>query len=266
MKRLNILITGSEGFIGSNLWPLLISKKHLIDHFDLKVRNQDILNDVKLDFAVKMSDVVYHLAALTSVEKSFKNPDQVFMTNVLGTARVAYLCAKYKKKLIYPSSAAVYHPELSPYAQSKWLAEEIVKGVMKATPTVILRLYNVFGKGMSKESGSIMYNFLHDKKLVIFGDGEQTRDYIHVRDVVLIMKDCLKKKWDGKIVDVGLGEAFPVNFIAGLFGFYRNKKLYYKQPRREIKWSIADTSMLKTLYKKSLTTDIQDDIKALCNK
>ena len=139
---------------------------------------------------------------MTSVDQSFRNPDEVFMTKVLGTARVAYLWAKYKKKLIYPSSAAVYHPELSPYAKSKWLAEEIVKGIMKTTPVVILRLYNVFGKGMNKESGSIMYNFLNDKRLMVYGDGEQTRDYIHVRDVVAIMKDALRSEWNGKIVDI----------------------------------------------------------------
>ena len=258
---MKILITGQRGFIGRHLTGSLTHEDKVVDGWDIK-KGKDIFA-YTFDKAVKEADVVYHLAALTSVDQSFRNPDEVFMTNVLGTARVAYLCAKYKKKLIYPSSAAVYHPELSPYAKSKWLAEEIVKGIMKTTPVVILRLYNVFGKGMNKESGSIMYNFLYDNKLTIYGDGEQTRDYIHVQDIISIMKDCLKKKWNGKIIDVGSGEALSTNFIAGLFAFYRKKKLFYKEPRREIKWSIANTSMLKTLYKKPLTTDIQNNIKEL---
>ena len=135
---------------------------------------------------------------------------------------------------------------------------------MKTTPVVILRLFNVFGEGMNKDSGSIMYNFLHDKELIIYGDGEQTRDFVHVSDVTAIMKDCLKKKWNWKIVDVGLGQKFTVNYVAGLFAHFRNLKLFYNPPRREIKWSIADTAMLKSLYKKKLTTNLKEDISALC--
>lgn len=261
MKGGKILVTGSLGFIGTHLIHELV-KDYKVFPWDLK--NHDDIFDHEFEGMVKRTDIVYHLAALTSVDQSFKNPDKVIITNVLGTARVAYLCAKYKKKIIYSSSAAVYHKDLSPYAYTKYLADEIVRGIIHTTPVVILRLFNVFGKGMNPDTGSIMYNFLTDDKLIIYGDGEQTRDYIHVRDVVSIMLDAIKANWNGKIVDVGLGEAFSVNFVAGLFAFYRKKKLYYKEPRREIKWSIADTQILKTLYKKSLTTDIQDDIKELC--
>lgn len=259
MKKLNITITGGKGFIGSHLWTELPGLVHV---WDLKGGNN--IFDENFEEEIKNSDVVYHLAALTSVNQSFKNPDQVFITNVLGTARVAYLCAKYKKKLIYPSSAAIYHKELSPYAYSKYLAEEIVKGIMNTTPVVILRLYNVFGEGMNKESGSIMYNFLHDKKIVIYGDGEQTRDFIHVRDVVSVMKDALKSRWNGKIVDVGTGEATSINYVAGMFAYARKLKVKYKPLRREIRWSIANDSMLKTLHKQKLTTDLEEDILKLC--
>ena len=261
---MKILITGQRGFIGRHLTGSLTRENKVVDGWDIK-RGKDIFA-YTFDKAVKNCDVVYHLAALTSVDKSFKNPDEVFITNVLGTARVAYLCAKYKKKLIYPSSAAIYHRELSPYAESKALAEDIVRGVMESTPTVVLRLYNVFGEGMNPNSGSIMYNFLHDKVINVYGDGEQTRDYIHVRDVVSIMKDCLKKKWDGKIVDVGTGQHYTANYVAGLFAHFRNLKLYYKPPRREIKWSIANTDMLFSIYSRDLTTNLQEDIKELCNQ
>ena len=203
------------------------------------------------------------MAAITNVNKSFENPQQVFITNVLGTARVAYLCAKYKKKLIYPSTGAVYHPEFSPYAKSKAIAEEIVRGIIKSTPVVILRLYNVFGEGMNKDSGSIMYNFLHDKEIVVYGNGEQTRDFIHVRDVIAIMEDALKKKWNGKIVNVGMGQVYTINYVAGLFVYFRGLPIVYKPPHREIKWSIADISMLNTLYKKKLTKKFEEDIKEL---
>lgn len=261
---MKILITGGVGFIGKNLLSVL--KEHVIMIWDIKAGTPGDIFDNVFEQAVKESDVVYHLAALTSVDQSFKNPDQVFITNVLGTARVAYLCAKYKKKLIYPSSAAIYHKELSPYSYTKYLAEEIVKGIMDTTPVVILRLFNVFGEGMNKDSGSIMYNFLHDKEIVVYGDGEQTRDYIHVRDVVSIMKDALKDKWNGKIVDVGTGQHYTTNYVAGLFAHYRKLKIEYQEPRREIKWSIANTDMLFSIYSRDLTTNLQEDIKELCNQ
>lgn len=254
------LITGYKGFIGQHLFRAL-QKDHKVLGLDLKDRN-DLFGDM-LEPVIKKSDVVYHLAALTSVEQSFKNPGNVFRTNVLGTARVVELCMKYKKKLVYPSSAAVYYPELSPYAYSKKLAEDIVKGAIGSIPVSILRLYNVFGEGMNPDSGSVMYNFLTSKKLVVYGDGEQTRDFVHVRDVVDILSKAANPSWDGYIVDVGTGQAYSTNYVAGLFAHFRGKKLSYQPPRREIKWSVANTQMLRKLYKKPLSTELETDIKEL---
>lgn len=264
-KKLKILITGAAGFIGNHLFDLLDTKDNIIYSVDIAIKEAP-LDIFSSDFheLLRWSDVVYHLAALTSVNQSFKDPDKVFITNVLGTARVAELCAKYKKKLIYPSSAAIYHKDLSPYAYTKFLAEEIVKGIMNTTDVVILRLFNVFGERMNPNSGSVMYNFLTEKKIVVYGDGEQTRDYIHVDDVVAIMKDAIKSKWNGKIVDIGTGKHYTANYVAGLFAHYRDKKIEYKAPRREIKWSIADTQMLKHLYKNPLKTNLKKDIEELC--
>lgn len=253
--EIKTLVTGGEGFIGSNL---------NIDALCYDLEHGDDIFDKKLEMYIQRVDTVIHLAALTSVSNSFKNPEETFAVNVLGTARVAELCVKYGKKLIYPSSAAVFYPDLSPYAKSKAVAEEIVKGIMGLTDVVILRFYNVFGPNMNPNSGSIMYNFLTDKKIVVYGDGEQTRDYIHVRDVCAIIEDSFKKKWNGKIVDIGMGQSYSANYVAGLFAHFRGLKVEYQPPKREIKWSIADTSMLKTLYKKPLTTNLKEDIKELC--
>lgn len=251
------LITGNLGFIGSNL-------NLEADIWDIK-KGKDIFADT-FDKAVKKADVVIHLAAETSVNGSFKNPAQHYITNTMGTARVAYLCQKYHKKLIFPSTGAVYYPELSPYAKSKYLAEEIVKGIMGTTPVVVLRLFNVFGKGMNPNSGSIMYNFLTEKDIVVYGSGEQTRDFVHVTDVANIIKASLSPRWNNKIVEVGTGQEYTINYVAELFAYYRDKKVFYHDaPKREIKWSIANTQMLKSLYKKKLTTDLEKNIKELCN-
>lgn len=262
LKKEKILITGSSGFIGSNLLPKL--SKYNVITYDKK-DGKDIF-DKDFEEAVKKAEVVIHLAAQVSVNKSHDKPVETFVTNVLGTARVVELCVKYKKKLIYPSTAAVYIPDSSPYAKTKTLAEEIVRGVSKEIPTVILRLYNVYGDGMNPDSGSIMYNFLTSSKLRIYGDGEQTRDYINVADVTNIMVDALKKKWNGKLVEVGTGEAYSANYVAGLFKYYQNKDIVYEKPRKEIKWSTANTEQLKLLYNEELTTNIEADVRELCAK
>ena len=256
-----ILITGSHGFIGTHLRKEL-GNEYSIDCWDTK-HGKDIF-DGAFEVSVAKADIVYHLAAKTSVESSFSNPEEVFITNVLGTARIAYLCAKYKKKLIYPSSGAIHHKELSPYANTKALGEEIVRGIMNTTPVVVLRFFNVFGPGMSKESGSIMYNFLHDAELTIYGDGEQKRDFIHVTDIARVMKAAIQKKWDGKVVEVGTGQSYTINYIVGLFAYFRGKDIFYRPPKREIKWSIADTQVLKSLYKRKLMTNLEKNIKELC--
>lgn len=262
-KRLRVLVTGSSGFIGSNLVPYLIKKQFKVETFDLE--EQVDIFDPRFNKFVENADVVVHLAALTSVNKSFKNPGEFYMTNVIGTAIVARYCVQYKKKLIYPSSAAIYHPELSPYADSKRLAEEIVLSIRDLIPVVVLRFFNVYGEHMNPRSGSVMYHFLNDKELIVYGDGEQTRDFVHVRDICSIIGEAISfKKWNSQIVDIGTGEAYSTNYIAGLFAHHREKKIRYEEPRREIKWSVADTQMLKKLYRHRLTTNIAEDIKKLC--
>lgn len=266
-RKKKILVTGGLGFIGSNLIPYLEKKGHKVEIWDKRAKTPGDIFDNTFEKAVRNNDIVIHLAALTSVADSFKNKGETHRVNVLGTARVTELCIKYKKKLIYPSSASVYIKESSPYAYSKYLAEEIVKGAQNKTNIVILRLFNVFGPHMNKNSGSIMYNFLTSSKIQVYGDGEQTRDYVHVRDVVAIMEDAIKNKWNGVVTDLGTGESYTTNYVAGLFGYFRKKKrIYYDTPRREVKWSIADTQILKRIYRENLTTHLEHDIKDLCRK
>jgi UDP-glucose 4-epimerase len=256
-----IILTGGRGFIGSHLLPLL-EKNYSVGVIDLK-EGMSVF-DPNIEQFIKEADVVIHLAALTSVAQSFKNPGVMYYNNVLGTAEVLKHCAKYGKKIVFPSSAAVYIKHSSPYAYSKYLAEELVWNMRTIMPVTILRFFNVFGPNMNPDSGSIMYNFLTDPKLVIYGDGDQTRDFIHVRDVVRIVESAIDAEWDNTITDVGTGEKNTINYVAGLFKHFTGKDIIHETPRQEIKWSSADTSMLKRLYKKELTTNLEKDIEELC--
>ena len=264
MKK-RILVTGSKGFIGSHLIPEL-KKSYDVAEWDL-VDKKDIF-DADFPIMVKNCDVVIHLAAETSVNDSFNRERDFMELNVLGTARVAELCLKYGKKLIFPSTGAYYNRGLSPYAQSKSLADDICQALQKFHPVTILRFFNIYGTNMNERTGSILYNFaqaaVKKEKIVIFGSGDQTRDFISVKDVAKIVKAAIDPSWDGKIVDVGTGEEYTINYVAELFSHYTNGKLAYQDlPKREIKWSIANTGLLKTLYKKPLESNLKKDIKEI---
>ena len=256
---MKLLVTGSAGFIGENLLPLL--DNHNVTTWDL-IEGNDIFEEGFEEF-VKMNDIVIHLAALTNVEQSKKTPIPFYLTNTFGTARVAELCLKHKKKLVYPSTLHIYHPWKTPYADSKYWAELFVQRITPFVPTVILRFYNVFGKGMNNNSGSIINLFLKEKPITVWGKGEATRDFIHVRDVVSIVRASLGKEWNGKIVDVGTGKGVSLKEVAETFSEFRKVPVVYEN-KQEIEWPIANTSVLKRLYKKKLTTNIREDIRELC--
>lgn len=260
MKKLNIVVTGGSGFIGRNLVPAL-KKDHVVINIDLE---EDLsIFDSGLSNFIAMADVVIHLAALTSVQESFKESGEYFKTNVLGTALVIEACIRHNKKIIYPSSAAVLNPFSSPYAESKWMAEQLVLYASESIPVTILRLFNVFGRYMKPESGSIMYNFVHDDKLKINGDGLQTRDFIHVRDVVDIFEKSLLPSWNGELIDVGTGKETSIKQVAEIFSKLTNKKIVYRKQKKEVVYSVANIQTLKKLYKKKLTTNLEADIEEL---
>ena len=258
MKR--ILITGDSGFIGSYLTPLL-KKQHNVLGWSLS-RGSDIFEDSFRD-AVIWADVVIHLAAIISVPHSFEHPNETFITNTLGTARVLRLCAKYKKKLIYLSTGAVHFPESSPYAHSKYLAEELVKSLIGYIPIVIFRIFNVFGPGSNPDAKSIFHTFATAKEILVNGTGEQDRDFIHIKDLVPIIKASLSPKWDNKIIEVGTGKKYTVRWIAEQFAKHRKMKVTYGPKIKEVWSSKADIRMLKKLYKKPLKTNLEKDIKEM---
>ena len=237
---MKILVTGSKGFIGKHL-ILALSKNHAVLSFDLK-DDHDIRNKKQVDRVIEGVDVVYHLAALTDVQQSFLKPNDYWQTNGSGTFNIALACQKYKKKLIYTSTVAAYDPYSSPYAYSKNIAEQLVSYL--ATPLVILRLFNVYGEGMNKTT--MISRFQKENPITIYGDGTQTRDFIHIDDVLQIMVDCLKPKWDGFCGDVGTGESRSVLSIAKRYG----KPIIHEKLRQEVRHSQANIRLLRKFYKK----------------
>jgi len=251
------LVTGGAGFIGSNLVDLLIKNKHkviVLDNFstgrrsnlkghskkNLKIVNVDIYKNNNLKKYFSGVDYVFHLAGLADIVPSIENPKKYFNSNVVGTFNVIKHSKNAKvKKFIYAASASCYGlpkkfptkenspiKPMYPYALTKWQAEEIVMHWNKVFdfPAISLRFFNCYGP-RSRTTGAYGAVFgvflaqkLANKPLTIVGNGKQTRDFIHVSDLVRAVLKAAKSKKTGEIYNLAGGKEVEVNKIARLIG------------------------------------------------
>lgn len=236
---MRILVTGGNGFIGSNLIRGLTALNHeVISIDDLSTGKQT--NEVRkaaymYEDIEKVAyydgtevDVVFHLAAVSRIQPSFKYPTEYFRVNTKGTEIVADWARQYNVKMIYAGSSSVHqNPFLSPYATYKALGESIVQMYKKVygLDAHIARFYNVYGP-LEIEEGEFASLFgmwkqamKNKEPLPIVGDGEQTRDFTFVDDIV----DGLIRimNYEGKennIWELGTGYTYSINELAYLFG------------------------------------------------
>ncbi len=296
------LVTGGAGFIGSNLVDQLVKKKHkviVLDNFstgrrsnlshqiekNVKIIKIDISNNIYLDKYFKGVDYVFHLAGIADIVPSIENPNKYFKSNVVGTLNVVQAAKKANiKKLIYAASASCYGiPDkfpikenakinpMYPYAFTKWQAEELIMHWAKIYnfPAISIRFFNAYGP-RSRTSGAYGAAFgvflaqrLANKPLTIVGSGNQTRDFIHVYDLVSgIIKAALSKK-AGKIYNIGSGKEVKINKIIKLIG---GRKVHIPKRPGEPNRSLADISKIKKDLDWQPKIKIEEGIKNLLSK
>jgi nucleoside-diphosphate-sugar epimerase len=249
-----VLVTGGSGFVGSHLVEALLNRGcavRVIDNFATGKAEQlhpaaelvkaDIRNAATMGAAFKGVDCVFHVAALPRVPLSIENPLETHMVNVVGALNVL-LAARNAgvRRVVYSSSSSVYgdqaelplHEEmkpnpLNPYALQKLAAEQYTQLFHRlyGMETVALRYFNVFGPRMATEGAyvTVISAFLRARRanqpLTIHGDGEQTRDFTHVRDVVranLLAMDAAAA--NGLALNIGQGRNVSINWIAERIG------------------------------------------------
>jgi UDP-glucose 4-epimerase len=265
-KGKKAVVTGGAGFIGTHLVAGLREAGYEVSVVDIKTAG-DVrdLPDLKKRFLG--SDIVFHLAALPRVQYSIEHPDETHDTNLTGTLNV--LLAAHDagvKKVIYSASSSAYgdnpalpleegmpaHP-ISPYGLQKYVGElycRLFSDVYKLQ-TVSLRYFNVYGPGASAEGAYalVIAKFLKQRTegvaMTITGDGTQTRDFTHVRDVVRanILAAKSKNAWSGEVINIGAGKNASVNKIAELIG----GPTEYMPARLEPHDTLADNSLAKKL-------------------
>jgi UDP-glucose 4-epimerase len=281
MKNKKVVVTGGLGFIGSHLVERLNINNELvivdnqtsgnienIKHLDLsKVdTNFGSIESINLDKAFEDCDYVFHLAAVTSVPQSVDDPINSNEVNITGTLRVleaAKNCGV--KKVIFSSSSAVYGETkqlpisetnlinpLSPYAVTKTTGEMYcnVFSEIYGLPTISLRYFNVFGPRQDPKSNYaavipiFIDNILKNQSPIIYGDGEQTRDFVSVENVVDANILAAQSNETG-CFNIGLGKSTTINQLFEIIRELIGKEIEpIHKPERagEIKHSIADIS------------------------
>lgn len=250
----HVLVTGGAGFIGSHLVARLCADGHTVRVLDnLTTGSRDNLADSAAGIEFMEGDVcdgatvrcavdgvaqVFHLAAHVSVPESVAQPRHTMAVNVEGTAQVAYAAAAAGvERLFFASSCAVYGeadlnpiPETrpaapqSPYGASKLMAECLLGQLHRpgTLPVLACRFFNVYGPRQRADSAyaGVIAQFLdraaRSAPLVIYGDGEQTRDYVTVEDVVDFLVRAFATDPAGwpEVVNVGTGRAVTVRDLA----------------------------------------------------
>ena len=212
---MKILVTGSRGFIGRELIRPLGSSAV---EFDI---SRYVLEDVR-EFRNILAwdiDVVVHLAAHCIAPESIRHPLEYFKTNALGTVTMLeYARRNDVKKFLFASSAAARDPQ-TPYGLSKFEAEKwcALYHDLYGLNMCILRIFNVYGYGQNK---GVIYEFInqlkHGKPLKIYGDGKQTRDFIHVVDVVQAITQIIERESHG-LFEIGTGIETSINTLGEIF-------------------------------------------------
>ena len=267
---MRLLVTGHKGYIGSRLYARLEADGHRVDGIDLK-DGEDILECLPN----KKYDFIFHMAAIPRVEYAVNNPSYTLKQNVLVTSRVLEFAAKNScKRVIFSSSSAIYgngNGPMSPYGLHKLMSEMECKlySQLYGLDTVCLRYFNAysedqeFGGAYSTVISAWLEMIRRGKPLRIDGDGNQTRDFIHVKDIIDANIFCMRSENNlyGAYFDVGTGKSISINEIKEIVeNNIENIEWHYALSRiGDAKHTLADINPLKALGWQS-QIDIYDGI------
>lgn len=284
------LVTGGAGFIGSNIVESLLSRGFQVVVFDdfstgmkenlaaalssqnLKVVKGDIRDYGRLKAAAKDADVVFHLAAQVGNVLSLQQPQTNIEINAIGTLNVLRCCKELSiKSLVYSSSCAIFGETkhmpinedhslnpVSPYGISKLAGEQLclALGPFYGIKVASLRYFNVYGKNQRfNPYGNVLPIFAEKIKkgepLTVYGDGNQTRDFVDVRDVVAANLLALEREAEG-VFNIATGVATTVNTMVKYVTKAAAKKVevVHAPPRAgEVRHSVADIRKAKAVLK-----------------
>jgi UDP-glucose 4-epimerase len=301
VRMSNVLVTGGAGFIGSNLTEALLQRGHfvrILDDFSTGKRENLIFDKAypspeiiegnirdlsTCQKAIKGTEYVFHQAALPSVQRSIEDPETSNAVNVGGTLNVL-LAAKETgvKRVIYASSSSIYgdtptlpkHEEmpsnpLSPYALQKYIGEQYCRLFYQlySLDTISLRYFNIFGPKQDPNSlySAVIPKFidalLQGRPPIIFGDGEQSRDFTYIENVVQANLLAMSAEHlHGEAINIACGKRISLNQLLNVLKEILGSKLspIYQEPRKgDVKHSLADICKGKEILNYEPTVGIE---------
>ena len=286
-----VLVTGGAGFIGSNLTEALLKKGcsvRVIDDFStgkrenlifdkeyssLEIIEGDIRDLRACRKVIKKVEYVFHQAALPSVQRSIEDPESSNAINVGGTLNILIAARDEKvKRVIYASSSSIYGDAptlpkdeemspspLSPYALQKYVGEQYCRlfHQLYGLDTISLRYFNIFGPKQDPNSlySAVIPKFIdaliHDRPPIIFGDGEQSRDFTYIENVVQANLLAMSaERLHGEAVNIACGERTSLNQLFHILKRILGSKQtpVYEAPRKgDVRHSLADIRKGKKL-------------------
>ncbi len=291
------LITGGAGFIGTNLCEQLVKDNHCVIVVDdlsagtdpkrlpqeVVFHKLDVCNTEELIPLLAGVDVVVHLVARPSIPYSIDHPFHAQHVNIDGTLSVmeAVRAAKVRR-VVYAASASAYGNQdtmplketmlaqpNSPYGLHKYYGEHLMKiwHLIHGIETVSLRFFNTYGPHLDPTGAYalVIGRFLKQRSeglpMTITGDGEQTRDLVHVRDLAraVILAGESSVVWKGEVMNVGTGESVTINEVARLIG----GPIEYIPARIEARHTLADSTVIRETLSWSPTVSLKDGIAEL---
>jgi len=284
-----VLVTGVSGFIGSNLTRELLKNNaeiYSIDNFsyidgDMAKSKLTFLKDIHLiegDVSTEEAwkqvpediDYIFHFAAPSSITLFNRDPKKCFNETYYGLYNALEFAKNNKnvKKVIYPSTGSLYAGNLPPhredikpeprnsYAAAKVACEGLASSYADFVPIIGLRIFAGYGPGeeWKKDFGSVLYLFIKDsldgKAPIIFGNGNQTRDFVYIDDLIKVIMKSAEINYTG-VVNVGRGVPVSFNNILEIIGKSLGKEIkpqFIAKEKNYVENLKADTSLMKKLF------------------
>lgn len=279
-NKLKAVVVGGAGFIGSHLVNFLIDQEmevRVVDNLvagkreNVNVKAELLVADIRDREAIApvfvKADYVFHLAALPRVQYSIEHPLETHEVNITGMLNVLLAARDAKvKRVIYSASSSAYGDQIlmplyedmpanpkSPYGLHKYLGELYCRVMSEVynLSTVSLRYFNVYGPGQDPNGpyalviGRFLKQRAEGKPLTVTGDGKQTRDFTHVRDVVRAnwLAATSDQVGRGEVINIGAGNSISINQLAKIIG----GPVEYVSARLEPKHTLADITKANKL-------------------
>ena len=296
-------VTGGAGFVGNNIVKLLVSKGHdvvVIDNLhtgkkenlqeiieEIEFHNVDIRDFSKLESILENVDGIFHEAALTIVQESFQKEKEYFDVNVKGTENIFKIAEKFKKKVVYASSSSIYgdteeipikenfeRKPINPYGQTKLEKEFLAEKYTKEGVSIIgLRYFNIFGKGQTGSYAGVITQFIRklkeNKSPIIFGDGSQIRDFIHVSDIAKANLSAMLSETNSGFFNIGTGIPVKIKDLAKIMIKIYEKDfepIFQNALEGDVKKSQANTELAEKMINWKSEIELEEGLKEFVNK